>query len=198
MRNRVRRAWVVVLAVPLAIGLSSSLAWSDPCGDFVVDQSCETQNGGLNIMYAAPYGFGFYPETTSIEFIQLRTTDCSAYGQDAELVAHVHEGDIYGSILGTSGVIGLPAGHYYDYGACLQFDPPVALEPGSLYSIELVVPTGVVCAGRNPNYNNCPDSYEIFRGGPQPNGDVWFLEGSSQQVPVEKTTWGVVKSLYRP
>jgi hypothetical protein len=157
----------------------------------------------MNIMYAAPFGFDFVPETSSIEFIELRTEDCSGVGADAELVAHVHEGPIDGPVLGTSEVRFLPAGHGFSDLTCLRFVSPVTLESGTLYSIELVVLTGAVCAGDLPGnpYGSdpCPDSRRIFAGTPSTTGaEVWFREGTSSTSPVAEHSWGTIKSLYRP
>ena len=205
MRERQRRRWLhyaVVLAV-LAVGTSP--AWSSACPEFVVDQSCDALTGGMNIMYAAPFGFDFVPETSSIEFIELRTQDCSGVGADAELVAHLHEGPIDGPVLGTSEVRFLPAGHGHGFAdlTCLRFSAPLTLESGTLYSVELVVLTGAVCAGDiagNPyGIDPCPGSRGIYAGTPSTVGaDVWFREGTSSTSPVVEYRWGAIKSLYRP
>ena len=145
-----------------------------------------------------PFGQSFTPGLAAVDFVQVRLSEfVPEGGLGGTFQVRIREGGAAtGAILGTSAALTLPAffgsfaddfGYGFPFGGSLaQFDfaTPVALTPGTPYSIELVELTG--------------DSFEMY--GTDPGGtaitglplstvDFFFREGI-QDVP-EPGTFGL-------
>jgi PEP-CTERM motif len=149
-----------------------------------------------------PFGQSFTPGLAAVDFVQLRLSDFDAgSGLGGTFQVRIREGGAAtGAILGTSAAKTLPDGfgtladdfgYGFAFGGSLaQFDfaTPVALNPGALYSIEVVELSG----DRFEMYGTLPGGYPggtAIAGLPLSSVDFFFREGI-QDVP-EPGTFGL-------
>jgi hypothetical protein len=140
-----------------------------------------------------PFGQSFTPGLAAVDFVQLRLGEFDP-GTGGTFQVRIREGGAAaGAILGTSAALSLPIGfgsfaddfgYGFPFGGSLaQFDfaTPVALNPGALYSIELVELTG----DSFQMYGTQPGGYPggtAITGTPLSSVDFFFREGI-QDVP---------------
>ena len=145
---------------------------------FTPDQSSEAFRGALwGLAALAPIGQTFVPAQDALDMVVLWVAVNGS--QDAALQVAVHEGRLDGRILGRSLPIPLPAG--FEGQMQFRFETPVPLQPGQVYTLELLPVGGegtavgwVQHAGWDDPY---PKGSAIVQGQSQPNADLWFEEG---------------------
>jgi hypothetical protein len=166
--------FIVRAAIVVAIGLTILCA-GPARAVLIVDQSQTTFQNGAPIGSAE--GQSFTPALASINFATLRLFD--AGGAGGSLTVELHLG-VNGALLGTSQSRVLPAGfggtNFTGADAQFDFASPLALIPGSLYSLiirELSGNFNFLGTGTNAYAGGAA----IFGGVAFPLQDAYFIEG---------------------
>jgi hypothetical protein len=177
VRNRPSR----VLAAAVLAVLALVAVHADAGATTMVDQAYDSFQPPLiqSIQGFAPIGQEFTPTLASLDFIHLWTKEFGVAG-GATLYTNVRQGTIGGAIVGTSLDTVLPGGFGGpSYGAETQFAfaSPVALTPGDLYVMEVVVRSGDNWGVASAGSDGYAGGSQIAGGQPVSANDLWFREG---------------------
>ncbi len=153
----------------------------------IVDQSSAVDTsraGWWSIQTLGPVGQTFKPAFAGLDAVELWTEDewdeeCSGVG--ARLQVNIHKATIDGPLVGASSSVVLP--DCFKGVTFWDFPALVALTPGEVYVVEVVVMSG---DNWGVVWQQIPDSYP--RGasvvlGKASNADIWFQEGLRESTP---------------
>ena len=190
--------WAIVFAAACFLLWAFQVAAGREPGEFVIDQTCDSFDPlGSTSLWYCDVSQEFIPELRAVEIVELYTMDYD-WGDDTggTLIVNIRESTPDGAIVGTSLVTELP--HNFEGVTRFEFDAPVPLTPGEVYLIHLVYVAGSNWAfGRYGHIEDICPEVQRFCGDSTVIDDLWFREGVTGPSPVEATTWGVVKTLYR-
>jgi hypothetical protein len=179
-----RRSFAAVLsAVVLGVCTSTAVARG---GQIIPDQSNTAFTPTLfqSIQIFSPMGQEFTPTFSSLDVVELFTGAPTG----AELYVNIRSGTITGPILGTSLVVPGPQFGPTEF----DFLSQVPLVPGDLFVIE-VVSSGMdssISSSGGP-FSTYPGGDQILQGVPQPNNDLWFVEGLAVAEPGSIVLFGL-------
>lgn len=143
-----------------------------------------------------PVGQEFTPAAEWLDIVELRINSQES-SVSGDVFLRIRLNGQGGAVLGTSETVTIP-GTNVPIRAHFDFRAPVALDPGTKYFIEVIAlgtELGVFLSGSGSD--PYPGGTAIFRGAARPLDDLWFREGYSELVAVERTTWSQVRNLYR-
>ena len=186
------RHMALVLGVGLALGAPASQTIAH---GFIIDQECpEGYAHGHSFRNEEPVGQEFVPQMSSLDVVELVVGNTG--GVTATVAIRIRFHTIFGPVVATSNPLILPHPTTRSW-QHLDFASPVALVPGELYVIEFVDLTGLGNAVAWGAYNSYAPGRAVFGDLFDDMSDFSFREGPMSPVPVEPTTWGSVKALYR-
>ncbi len=177
-----------VAALPLQPGVTEVFISPLTTRMAIVDQRSVVDMGRAgwwSIQALRPIGQTFKPSVAGLDAIELWTEDqwdeeCSGAG--ARLQVNIHEATIDGLAVGASSPVVVP--DCFKGITFFGFPSLIALTPGKVYVIEVVVTSG---DNWGVVWQQVPDSYP--RGasvvlGTASNGDIWFQEGLHDSTPL--------------
>ncbi len=181
------RGKTVLLAVSAMIIVASMVA----AQDFVVDQQSADFPFMLhyNVFSHDPMGQEFTPSLDHVDVVEFHTG--SSVGTRLQLLIHndTIDGEVLGSAMKTvedtsSGVVRF------------ELDESVSLVPLGRYVIEVrtLDEIGTIAISGEDPY---PNGRLIVTGEIWDSWDAWFREGVWAPTPIEATSWGAIKLLYR-
>jgi PEP-CTERM motif len=176
-----RLGWTLGLALTMTMGVARASTIIDQSDTFPFPSF-------LNIQLFSPIGQSFTPTLDSLNFVQI-FSDSFGGGFPATLQTTVFSGILFGSPLGTSEPLTLPAG--FEGSSTFFFPSSVALTPGDLYSFEVSVLSGATWGLGESGVGNYSGGTAIISGVPvtaPPGDDFWFVEGIETKATPEPSS----------
>ena len=188
-RRKTVKLWVVgVLLCAMGVLSSTGLVSAQ---DYVVDQESSDFTHVLDygIFSHDPIGQEFVPTLDHVDIVEVVTSSSGG----TQLQVLIRDDTIDGEILGSSSKLVEPG---YNNVERFEFDESVPLVPFGRYVIEVrqLSGTGGLSVRGEDNY---PNGRLIVSGEAWDAWDTWFREGVRTPVPVESTSWGAIKALFK-
>lgn len=163
---------------------------------FTIDQHNDAALGkvGYSMPPRSEIGQSFVPTLNSLDVVELEVYPLDSSGTNSAYV-RIRSGTVDGAIIGTSQVTTLLS--TVERIAHFDFNEALELVPGNVYVIDAVTQQGEVAFFLTDGTGPYGAGTAFLDGVALQDKDLWFREGTSTVTPVQPSTWGRVKALYR-